>query len=254
MENGKNCLSDEGNLILSVPYKVSSAETDMHSRIRLGALANLLIQSAVNSADSLEVGFGGLRQQKLFWVLSRLTIEINKMPAWYQTGEIETWPKDVKKILYLRDFIVSDQENNPIARATSGWLAVDVDTKTPRAFQGGQSYCFDKLKDRHALSSAPEKLFSVEGGELSEIKTTYFDIDVNAHVTSSRYLDWMMDTFPVEFHQHHAPVNVSINYLNETRLGETIRLSKNTTDGKIFVFEGFNIEKEKISFRGKIEF
>ena len=254
MEDVRKNQPVEGGLILSMPYKVTSADTDMNSRIRLGALANLLIQSAVNSADTLEAGFGGLRQQKLFWVLSRMTIEINKMPAWYQSGEIETWPKDVKKILYLRDFIVRGQEHEIIAKATSGWLAVDVDTKTPRTFQGGQSSFFDKLKDRHALSYSPEKLFPVGGGEIKEIKTTYFDIDVNAHVTSSRYLDWMMDTFPVEFHQQHVPVKVSINYLNETRLGETIKLSKNTTDGKIFVFEGFNNEKEKISFRGKIEF
>jgi len=254
MEGSKKNLVEGNGLVLSTPFLVTSAETDMNSRIRLGALVNLLIQSAVKSADLLEAGFGGLRQQKLFWVLSRMTIEINKMPAWYQSGEIETWPKDVKKILYLRDFIVRGHEHDLIAKATSGWLAVDVDTKTPRTFQGGQSSCFDKLKDRHALNSAPEKLFPVGGGAVTEVKTTYFDIDVNAHVTSSRYLDWMMDTFPVEFHRHHVPVKVSINYLNETRLGETIRLSKNTSDGKNFVFEGFNMEKEKISFRGKIEF
>jgi len=254
MEDAIKNKSGEDGLILTVPFKVTSADTDMNSRIRLGALVNLLIQSAVSSADMLEAGYGGLRQQKLFWVLSRMTIEINKALTWYQSGEIETWPKDVKKILYLRDFIVRDNEHVLIAKATSGWLAVDINTRSPRTFQGGQSSFFDKLKDKHALISSPEKLFPVNDGEVTEVKTTYFDIDVNGHVTSSRYMDWMMDTFPVEFHQHHYPVKVSINYLNETRLGETVQLSKNTVDGKMFVFEGFNKDSNIFSFRGKIEF
>jgi medium-chain acyl-[acyl-carrier-protein] hydrolase len=254
MDDAQKNSSVADSLILTVPFKVTSADTDMNSRIRLGALVNLLIQSAVSSADSLEAGFGGLREQKLFWVLSRITIEINQAVTWYQTGEIETWPKDVKKILYLRDFIVSGSEHELIAKATSGWLAVDLDTKSPRTVQGGQSSFFDKLKDKHAMSSAPEKLFPVRDGEVSEVKTTYFDIDVNGHVTSSRYIDWMMDTFPVDFHQHHYPVKISINYLNETRLGENIQLKKNTADGRMFVFEGFNKDRNLVSFRGKIAF
>jgi len=254
MEDAKKDRPGEHGLILFTPFKVTSADTDMNSRIRIGSLANLLIQSAVSSADKLEAGYGGLRQQKLFWVLSRMTIEITKPLTWYQCGEIETWPKDVIKILYLRDFIVRDNEHELIAKATSGWLAVDIDTKSPRTVQGGQSSFFDKLKDKHAMSSSPEKLFPVREGEVTEITTTYFDIDVNGHVTSSRYLDWMMDTFPVDFHQNHYPVKVSINYLNETRLGETVQLSKNTIDGKMYVFEGLNKDRNIFSFRGKIEF
>jgi acyl-ACP thioesterase len=239
--------------ILFMPFKVTSADTDMHSRIRIGALVNLLIQSAINSADNLNAGFEDIRQQKLFWVLSRLTLEIRKPLTWYQSGKVETWPKDVEKILYLRDFIVRDDDLEIIALATSGWLAVDLATKRPKMLQGVQYSIFNELRDKHALTDPPEKLFPVGSREAKDISTTYYDIDLNGHVTACRYIDWMMDFFPLEFHRLNYPRQISVNYLSETRVGETIRLNKET-DGKTFFFEGTNPNRGVSAFRGKILF
>lgn len=245
-------LSNE-EIILQLPYQVSSADTDMHGRIRLGALVNLLIQGAIRSADNLGFGFGGLRQQKLFWVLSRLTVEISKPLTWYQMGEVETWPKDLDKILYLRDYFVRDSEQQVVAKATSGWLAVDLATKRPKTFDGMPAL-FNQLKDRHALSELPEKLPMVKEGETKELKPTFFDFDFNGHVTTTRYIDWMMDTFPLEFHKKNYPTKLSINFLKETMPGERIYLTRHTSNEKTFAFEGFNITSNTFAFRGLIEF
>ena len=91
----------ESNLTTLSHFKITSADTDMHARIRLGSLVNLLIQSAIDSADKLGFGYGGIRHQNLFWVLSRLTLEIYRPLKWYESVEVETWPKDVERILYL---------------------------------------------------------------------------------------------------------------------------------------------------------
>ena len=82
----------------------------MFARIRAGAMVNLLIQSAINSAESLGFGFAELREQKLFWVLSRLTVEIYHPLKWNEEAEVETWPKSVEGLLYTRDYIVRDKD------------------------------------------------------------------------------------------------------------------------------------------------
>jgi len=247
-------LFSEKDLTLYLPFKVTSADTDMNARLRLGSLVNLLIQAAISSADSLGFGFGGLRQEKLFWVLSRLTVEIYKPLLWYQTGEVETWPKDVDKILYLRDFIVRNQEKQVFAKATSGWLSIDLDTKRPKIFDGIHAPMFNHLRDKRALNTSPEKLFPVKEGNVSEVQSGFFDIDLNGHVTATRYIDWMMDTFPIEFHARNYPQKVTINYLKETKPGETIQLVRHATDEKSFSFEGFNKTNKSFAFRGFIVF
>ncbi|SDC42680.1 acyl-[acyl-carrier-protein] thioesterase [Williamwhitmania taraxaci] len=238
---------------LRLPYPITSADTDMNARLKLSSLTNFLVQAAITSADSLGFGFGGLRQQKLFWVLSRLTIEIERPLTWYQSCEVETWPKDLDKILYLRDYLIRNQEQQLVAKATSGWLAIDLKTKRPKTFEGDISI-FNQLKDKHALSILPEKLFPVKGGNAVEIKPTFFDFDLNGHVTATRYIDWMMDTFPIDFHKNNYPKKLSINFLKEIMPGEAIQLTHSNSDEKSFSFEGFNTTANTFAFRGLIEF
>jgi len=97
----------EAKLTLRKKFIVTSADTDMFGRLKLSVLANYLIQSAISSADKLGFGLKYLRKEKLFWVLHRLTINIEKQLKWYDEIEVETWPKTVEGLLYIRDFVFS---------------------------------------------------------------------------------------------------------------------------------------------------
>lgn len=244
----------ESDLTLYSKFKITSADTDMFTRIRAGAVVNLLIQSAINSAESLGFGFGGLKEQKLFWVLSRMTIEIYHPLTWNQETEVETWPKSVDGLLYTRDYIIRDKEQNIIARATSGWLAIDSETKKPKIIEGIHAEMFVHLKDKHAFHEAPEKLPPTHEGETFITHSGYFDIDLNRHVTSTRYIDWMMDTFPVDFHKKHYPKRISINFMKETMPGDSISIIQGHNNDLQYSFEGTNLLHKTVAFRGKIDF
>ncbi len=245
----------EKDLTLTTYFSVTSADTDMYSRLRLGGLINFLIQSAIQSADDLGFGFGDISRQKLFWVLSRLTLEIYRPLEWYEEVEVETWPKDVERIIYLRDFVVRDKNKKVVARATSGWLAVDLETKRPKRIEGVGADFFTHLNEKHALEKSPEKIGPVkEAGDAFEIQSSYYDIDLNRHVTSTRYIDWMMDTFSIDFHEQNYPSGLSINYMKETKPREIIRLNRTETAKNRFLFEGDNVGADTTAFRGKIEF
>lgn len=243
-----------GELVLKTHFTVTSADTDMYTRLRPGALLNYLIQAAIQSADNLGFGFRGLRKHQLFWVLSRLTLEIYRPLKWYEEVEVETWAKDVEKLIYLRDFIVRDGNRKVVARSTSGWLAIDLNTRRPKKLEGVEAEIFERLRDRHSLEYHPEKVIGTGDGELFRIHPTYFDFDLNKHVTSTRYLDWMMDTWSFDFHRQHYPALLSINYMKETRPGEQVQLYRQQNSEKEYLFEGVHASTGKDSFRGKIVF
>ncbi|MFO8234132.1 MAG: thioesterase [Bacteroidales bacterium] len=252
MEN--NDKINDNELILKTNFTVTSADTDMFSRIRPGALLNFLIQSAIQSADDLGFGFEGLWKHRMFWVLSRLTMEIYRPIKWGEKLEVLTWPKDIYKLFYLRDFIVEDKKGNVAVKSTSAWLAVDLDSKRPKHIDGIEADYFTQLNNKHALQEFPEKLEPVEGTDMFTIETTYFDIDLNKHVTSTRYVDWMMDTFSPYFHANKYPEKLSVNYIKETGPQEQILL-KRSKDGQCsYNFEGLNQEADTEAFRGKIDF
>jgi len=250
-------MSDEisnQELVLTYTFNVTTADCDMNARLRPGGLINFLVLAAINSADSLGFGYAGLRGQQLFWVLSRMTIEIYKPLKWYDKAVIETWPKDVNGLLYLRDFVVTDQHGEIVAKCTSGWLAIDIHSKRPRKVDEKHSYIFDRMKDRHALEHLPEKLGPVAEGDTFKVKSTWFDLDLNKHVTSTRYIDWMVDTLPVEFLQNHYPTRLSINYLKETMYGESIGIVRCSPEENQFSFEGINRSGNSVKFRGRMDF
>jgi medium-chain acyl-[acyl-carrier-protein] hydrolase len=244
----------EDDLTLYTAFKITSADTDMYARIRASALVNLLIQAAINSAESLGFGFEGLKDQKLFWVLSRLTVEIYHPLKWHQETVVETWPKNIDGLLYMRDFIIRDKEQNIIARATSGWLAIDTETKRPKVIEGLQAELFVHLKEKHGINEPPEKLPANTEGEAFTIKSGYFDIDLNRHVTSTRYIDWMMDTFTVDFHHKNFPKRISVNFMKETMPGDSINIVRKSKIESQYCFEGTNLLHKTVAFRGKIDF
>jgi medium-chain acyl-[acyl-carrier-protein] hydrolase len=245
---------NEKDLTTTLNFTVTSAETDMYARLRLGAMVNYLIQAASDSADRLGFGYGGIRRQNLFWVLSRLTVEIYRPVKWHEDVEVETWPKTVERVLYLRDFIVRDSEREIIARSTSGWLAIDLETRRIKKIEGIEAEHFTHLKDKHALPDTPGKIHPVDGGEKFEIRAGYFDIDLNGHVTTTRYIDWMMDTFDPEFHRNNFPRKLSLNLMKETMPGESISLVRNQGNQGKYLFEGCTPSGNASAFRACVEF
>jgi len=241
-------------LITLANFKVTSADTDMQARIRLGAYLNLLVQAAIISADNLGFGINDLKKENMTWVLSRLTVEIYRPLMWYESVEIETWPKDVVKFLHLRDFIVRDKNKKVVAKATSGWLAIDWKTKRPGLLAKIKPEKFSRLKDKIALDAEPEKLDSIADGNNFSATASYFDIDVNRHVAATRYIDWMMDSLPDEFHSKNYPSYFSINYMKETMPHEKINFMRRESSGNSFTFQGINSNNDTVAIRAKITF
>ena len=244
----------EFELTLKKEFIVTSAHTDMFGRLRLSGLVDFLVQSAIYSADKLGFGLKFLREEKLFWVLSRLTVNIKRQLNWYDVAIVETWPKTVEGLLYIRDFIVRDKQDRIVATGTSAWIAIDFVRLRPKKLTGIITEIFYSLKHKNAIEKIPEKLKFVENGEKNEIQTTFFDLDLNKHVTTTRYIDWMMNQFSVDFHKKNYPKKLSINFLKEIKPEAEIEIYKNELENNNYHFEGLNINSNTKSFRGEINF
>ena len=243
----------ESELIFRASNTIRSAETDAFGRLRPSALLNILIQSAIGSADSLGFGYEQLQEQQLFWVLSRMLIKIDRPILWKENISIETWPKSVERIIYLRDFLIKDSTGQLIGRASSGWLAIDLKNKRPKIV-GERSGIFSQLQNKAAIEEIPSKLPAAKAEHQSEYQSYYSDLDVNKHVTSSRYLDWMMDSISMDFHQQYYPKEIALNYVKETMPEEQMLVYREERSEKEYLFEGINKKAESTAFRGKIIF
>lgn len=246
-------LENTSNLASIIEYKLTSDVSDMFGRIRLSAFINLMIQSAIKSANSLGFGFDMLKQKNMTWMLGRLSVEIYKSSNWENKVFVETWPKTVDGLLYIRDFIVRNEKDEVIAKGTSGWLAVDLDKKRIVSVDS-LNEAFYELKNKNALDYMPMKITANKTEESFIRHASYFDLDMNKHVTAVRYLDWMMDTFDVDFHEKNYPKEIHINYIKEIHVGNEIKLNKKQLEEGKYYFDAQNQTTGNDSFKCIIKF
>jgi medium-chain acyl-[acyl-carrier-protein] hydrolase len=207
-------------LVWSEPLKVRSYDVDLNRRATGASLCRHFLEAAWNHAEALGVGFSHLASQGKFWVLSRLRLEARRYPTWGSVATLRTWPRPPTALFAMRDFELLDDAGTVIVAGSSAWLVLDEVSKRPQRVTRLLADV-GSLSSRTALARDPEKLPDGDAWEgHSSATVRYTDIDVNGHVGSSRYIGWMLDAYPLEFHRAHWMRALEVNYLGETLAGE----------------------------------
>jgi acyl-ACP thioesterase len=248
-------MQKSNNYILEESALVTSADTDFTKSLRPSSFVNMLIQIAWHHAEKLGFGMDFLHENRLVWMLSRMYMKINSKPFWNNTLHLRTWPKGIHRLFYLRDFEVSDDSDQKVALVTSEWLIIDLKTKRPKLYQP-ENNIFQENKDRHAIDKLVPNL-KTENGEFDSFsnEVVYSDIDLNNHLTTSRYVDWMMDTFDLEFLEKFICSDIVINFIREVPFGAEVIIKRHkiSPDEKYF-FEFQSTDSSQTYFRGQLCF
>jgi medium-chain acyl-[acyl-carrier-protein] hydrolase len=203
-------------------YRIRSYDVDTSKRATLMSLCRYFQESAGHHSQTAKLGYEHLVERGQFWVLSRFFLEIDRYPLWQEQVNIETWSKGPEGIFALRDFIFFDAENKVIARGTSGWLTLDTEKRRPQRLD-----YFAKLmpfiRDKHAVEHKLTKLQALEEPEIrAAYSVSFTDLDISNHVTGTRYMEWILNSFSFEYLTAHQIRSFEINFLTESLYGDEI--------------------------------
>ena len=204
-------------------FEIKSYNVDFQQNVKPSVLTQFFQEVASNHAASLGAGYDALILRELFWALSRLSVEITRMPKWGETILIETWPCGSEGLFFRRDFIVYDSDQKVLIRAVSGWLLLAVSTLRPqRPVVLGLE--LPNNQGRKSLSNFPERILAQTERVAFNKRVAYNEIDQNLHVNNTRYLDWATDCFQLEHYQTNRLSGFSLEFLSETHWGDEIEL------------------------------
>jgi len=215
-------------------YKIHSYEVDANGCAPLPVLCRYMQESAWNHAEHLGFGFSHLMHHNLLWVLSRQRIEVYSYPEWGETITVQTWPAARARLYYFRDFRIVDACTKVLAEATTQWFVMDLESRMPQRSDVFFKY---KLPDKvvRVFSDALQKLPAVDASNRDKrAQVRYSDLDVNGHVNSVRYLDWLLDSFDLDFATYHVLREFEINYLSEAVYGDEIAAGREVVNGLTF--------------------
>ena len=223
------------NLIWRGEYTIRSYEADAQGKATMPLLCRFMQESASNHAERLGFGISWLAENNFAWFLTRQLIVMDAYPKLGETIQVLTWPKGRDRLLWYRDFKILDSNDSVIGRAVTAWLVIDLDKRRPRRT--------DTLPPLHppndiepALSRRPGKVAALsESTPTHSIRVGYRDLDVNEHVNSARYVEWILDTFDAEFHKSHQLRELEVNYLAEALYGDELSAHHESVDGQTFL-------------------
>lgn len=202
-------------------YTISSYECDRNENLRLLTLMNILQDAADGHATSLGLGLDYCLSKGLAWVGSNYHLRILRLPKMHEKIKLLTWPAVEKKLGAIREFLLLDEKNIPIIKASSQWILIDAARRKPVSLQENlpKYQIIDERVMETDFAKIPEPR---KVDEKAEFFIRFDDIDLNNHVNNAVYPLWASESVGIEFRAAHTPSEIEISFKKEGLYGEDI--------------------------------
>jgi acyl-ACP thioesterase len=221
--------------------------------LTLAAAFDYFQEAAINHAEILGVGRESMARTGQGWILSRMSVLMERRPKFKESVTVSSWPRGWEKLFARRDYDIRDASDTPIVRARSGWIIIDMEKRRPLRPQA----VMDALPLNEGIDALPSGAAGLEARDnlikAGERKAAYSDIDYLGHVNNARYIQWIQDVVPPELLEGAGKMRLDVNYLNEIKPGETTDILCAPLDETgAFVFEGRKIDGAQAAFRAEL--
>jgi acyl-ACP thioesterase len=205
-------------------YSIPFGEVDTKNEVFLPTLWNLMQETAWHHATHLKVGYSDLAEQKYFWVLSRLSIQMDEYPGWGEKIKVRTWLTGMGRLFVLRHFSIANSKGDILGTAKSAWLVLDLKSRRPQRIEPVFKHLLHLFDDLPSAEE-PEKLPAPVRSKMENSYTVrYSDIDMHHHVNNTKYIEWILDSYPFEMHRKYHIYTFEINFLAESSHGTEISI------------------------------
>jgi acyl-ACP thioesterase len=209
---------------------------------------------------------------------------MTEMPEQYTRFSVETWVESAMRYFTSRNFRVIDlSEPQPdnvqcptsnvqcpkvLGYGRSIWAMIDTESRQP---------CDILAVDNGAINNWIEKEHPCpidKGGRVKmdddaelvhTIDTYYNDVDINGHINSVKYIEHVLDLWPIDWYRDHAVRRFEIAYVAEAHAGDklsfyrqpaadaspnsfNVRIAKTASDGS----EAVEVCRSKVVFSERV--
>ena len=196
-------------------------------------------------------------KQRRMWVITEVKMDIQPtVTFWSEDFTVELWVSELTKLRIYCDFRIVRKDNEQlIASGTSQWNILNLDTKRlePTDFLADKLTVVPELAEQQEQGSdmpgaAGPQQKKTEGQQMTvchkkvrfpkaqtidmqmEHRATRLDLDFNFHVSNRSYVSIAMMTMPDEVLASQTLAALTVHWLRETYLGDTLTCRMSRTD------------------------
>ena len=221
---------EKNTMTLEIPCYM----TDSSYRLRASSFMDLAQVMAMEGSSSLGFGYDKLDPEHKAWILYRMQFKFLRPVFWRDVVTMKTWHKGLDGLVFLRDYEMFGADGELSAVGTSSWIVLDTQARSfVRAASLPEFISVDPQCSDSAMDAPARKVVFPHGSEpeLSSIHTvSYSDVDFVGHTNNVKYVAWAMDSIDQDFVSANPVREVTVNFTNETHLGDQVRIFRYRDD------------------------
>lgn len=207
-------------------YHVEPFSEDHTGRLSWGVLGNTLLRVAEHSAIRHGFGYDTMHRAGKAWVLSRLLIEMPRMPRMGEAYHVSTWVARIYRQFTDRLFTISDSNGQTLGHAISVWALIDINTRQPVNLSEYPNPGFHAAMDTGTVPlTGFTRSKTAPDAPCRTLNIVPSDLDINGHVNSIRYLQMATDSiyniYGLDINASR-PRRVEMTYVAETFYGDSL--------------------------------
>lgn len=227
-------------------HKIITSDTDFRRELKPSAILNFFQEAAGCNSEEMGIGWTALNPQGLFWVLSKIYVEI-KGPVYYgDVVHIETWPHKPNKAIFERSFSV-DINGEAKVRAISRWCLLNRENgRIAHASLIRQKE--ELLIDERAVAFSDWRIPAVLFKENANftLQIAHSEYDLNYHVNNIKYADYIFNCFTIDELIAWQLKSFQINYVKQTHVGDVLCFYREQISEKTYIIEGIKNGEETV--------
>ena len=209
---------------------------DFSGHLFMGHLGNHMLNAADFHSTDRGFGMKYLMTIHRSWVLSRLAIEMEEMPMQYTKFNVETWVEGAMRFFTNRNFRVVGQtaqgEEKVYGYGRSVWAMIDTESRQPTDIlainDGALTQWIEKEKPCPIEKGGRVKM-SDNAQLIGTVDTHYNDVDINGHINSVKYIEHVLDLWPLNWYKEHQLRRFEIAYVAEAHEGDQLSFYQEQT-------------------------
>lgn len=213
-------------------YILTAGESNASGRMPVTLLMERIIETATEHANALGIGYATLIRQGVGWVLSRVSVEMDRYPGINEEYSLTTWIESYNRRFSERNFEIRDGSGSVIGYARSVWVAMNFSSRTVADLSCFGSENFPSADRPCPIGRTPRIAQLPDGAESIDYVFQYCDIDFNRHVNTVRYLDLILNRWSLEHYDSNIVRRLDLLFHHECRYGDRVQVRTSTTGGE----------------------
>lgn len=233
---------------------------DFAGRLFMGHMGNHMLNAADFHSTDRGFGMRYLMTIQRSWVLSRLAIEMVEMPTQYARFNVETWVENAMRFFTNRNFRVVGKDDEGREKVygygRSVWAMIDTESRQPTDIFAINDGAISQwiVKDKECpIDKGGRVKMGDDATFVRTIDTHYNDVDINGHINSVKYIEHVLDLWPLEWYKTHRLRRFEIAYVAEAHEGDQLSFyreenGENEYSVRIVRSDGTETCRSKVTF------